>query len=228
MRGLNWKVLMRRSPLTDPRSLVSSLVFHGIVLAFASLVALSAVVPVVSELPGALNGEIEAVDNRASRDGGGSPGELGGQGLMEALPRADGRAPGDATRDPSADALLAEILPAPPTAEAQRALPGPQITGLGILPGPGLGGEGVREEVPAAGSAAALGPAPSSSGPVSTPARSPTSSTAREAWPSATRSKSPSASCSEASTSFPLTPASVSSSTISGRSTRLTLRGDRP
>ena len=52
MLGLNWKVLMRRSPLTDPRSLVSSLVFHGIVLGFASLVALSAAVPVVPELPG--------------------------------------------------------------------------------------------------------------------------------------------------------------------------------
>src|SRR5205807_4342321 len=38
--------------------------------------------------------------------------------------------------------LLAEILPAPPTTDAQRALPGPQITGLGILPGPGLGGGG--------------------------------------------------------------------------------------
>ena len=142
MPRLNWKVLMSRSPLTDPRSLVSSLVFHGLLLGLASLVALSAVVPVVPELPQALSGEIEPVDNRATQEGGGSPGELGGEGLVEALPRADGVAAAGATRDPAADALLSEILPAPLTAEAQRALPGPQITGLGILPGPGLGGGG--------------------------------------------------------------------------------------
>ena len=54
MPRLNWKRLMSRSPLTDPRSLVSSLVFHGLLLGFASLVALSAVVPVVPEAaPGA-------------------------------------------------------------------------------------------------------------------------------------------------------------------------------
>ena len=75
--------------------------------------------------------------------GGGSPGELGGEGLVEALPTADGTRRRGATRDPAADALLSEILPAPPTGRrAQRALPGPQITGLGVLPGPGLGGGG--------------------------------------------------------------------------------------
>ena len=104
MPSLNWKVLMSRSPLTDPRSLVSSFVFHGLLLGFASLVALSAVVPAVPEPPGTLNGEIGPVDNRAIQQGGGSPGELGGEGLVEALPRADGMTPGGATRDPSADA----------------------------------------------------------------------------------------------------------------------------
>ena len=57
--------------------------------------------------------------------------------------------------------------------------------------------------------------------------RSPTSSTARGAWPPATRSKSPSASCSPASASFPPTPTSVSSSTISAPSTRSIPRAGR-
>jgi hypothetical protein len=39
--------------------------------------------------------------------------------------------------------LLSEILPSAPTTEAsRRALPGPQTSGVGILPGPGTGGGG--------------------------------------------------------------------------------------
>src|SRR3954469_5001660 len=112
MAGRKWKALVAQSPLTDPRSLGSSLMFHTLLLALASLVALSAVVPEVPDLPRALSGEIDPVDNRApAQDGGGSPGERGGEGLVETLPRSDGKAPGDATRDPAADALLSEILP---------------------------------------------------------------------------------------------------------------------
>jgi hypothetical protein len=44
-RNWNWKALLARSPLTDPRSLGSSLVFHALLLMLASLVALSAIVP---------------------------------------------------------------------------------------------------------------------------------------------------------------------------------------
>jgi hypothetical protein len=142
MLGLSWKALMSRSPLTDPRSLAISMVFHAVLFGLASLVALSAVVPPAPELPGALSGEIEPTDNRAPQEGGGNPGDLGGQGMVAVLPRADGTVQGGSTRDPAADALLAEILPVPPTTEAQRALPGPQITGLGVLPGSGLGGGG--------------------------------------------------------------------------------------
>jgi hypothetical protein len=145
MPGSRWKWLVGRSPLTDLRALGSSLLVHGLLLTLASLMALSAVVPLAPELPPALSGEIDPVDNRATQEGGGGPGELGGQGLVEALPSkpADSDTPGLATRDPSADALLSEILPATPTPDAaQRALPGPQITGLGNLPGPGLGGGG--------------------------------------------------------------------------------------
>jgi hypothetical protein len=143
MSGLNWKAIAAKSPLTDPRSLGSSLMFHALLLVLASLAALSTVVPEVPDLPRALSGEIDPVDNRASaRDGGGSPGELGGEGPIEAQPKADSSTPG-ATRDPAADSLLAEILPTPPAPDAaQRALPGPQITGLGLLSGPSLGGGG--------------------------------------------------------------------------------------
>src|SRR5262249_4324573 len=129
-------------PLTDPRSVAGSLVVHGTLVALASLVAFSVVVPSAPEPPRALSGEIETVDNREPQEGGGSPGDLGGGGLVEVVPSADRTAAGGATRDPAADALLAEILPTPLSTDAQRALPGPQISGLGVLPGAGLGGGG--------------------------------------------------------------------------------------
>jgi len=141
---LRFRVLSSRSPLTDPRSLGSSLLFHGFLLLVASLAVWTVATSSDRELPHALRGEVDPVDNRdPSQAGGGSPGELGGQGLVEALPSADGQSWPGAPRDPSTDALLSEILPAPATADAsQRALSGPQTTGLGLLPGPGLGGGG--------------------------------------------------------------------------------------
>jgi hypothetical protein len=138
-----WKGLSGRSPLTDPRSLGSSFVFHVILLIVASLAALSVAVPAAPELPRALRGELDSVDNRAAKDGGGGPGELGGEGLIEALPAANGLASRGEGLNPATDALLAEILPTTsPTDAAQRALPGPQTSGLGVLPGPGIGGGG--------------------------------------------------------------------------------------
>lgn len=138
-----WKAITGRSPLTDPRSLGSSLVFHVILLVVASLAALTVAVPAAPERSQTLRGELDSVDNRASKDGGGGAGELGGEGLIEALPAANGPVPRGEGLDPAADALLAEILPtATPTDAAQRALPGPQTSGLGVLPGPGIGGGG--------------------------------------------------------------------------------------
>jgi hypothetical protein len=135
--------LIGASPLTDPRSLGSSLAFHALLLLLASLAALSAAVPVESERPHVLRGELDPVDSRAAESGGGSPGELGGEGVTESLPAADGRSTRGESRDPAADALLAEILPTPaPSDAAQRALPGPQTSGIGVLPGPGTGGGG--------------------------------------------------------------------------------------
>jgi hypothetical protein len=144
MSGRTWKAFVARSPLTDPRSLCSSLVFHVLLVVLASLVALSAVVPVAPDLPQALRGDLDPVDNRApSEDGGGSPGQLGGDGLIEALPRGEDPTSGAPARDASADRLISEILPTLPSSDpSQRALPGPQITGLGVIPGPALGGGG--------------------------------------------------------------------------------------
>jgi hypothetical protein len=133
-----------QSPLTDPRSLFSSLLFHGLLVLAASLAALSVALPADRELPRALRGELDPVDNRApSQEGGGGPGEIGGEGVLAALPAADGASASGSPRDPASDALLSEILPSPATADAaQRALPGPQTSGIGLLPGPGTGGGG--------------------------------------------------------------------------------------
>lgn len=138
-----WSDLLDRSPLTDPRSVGSSLLFHAVLLVVASVAALSVSIPAAPELSRALRGELDSVDNRAARDGGGSPGELGGEGMVEALPSASGPSARGESRDPAADALLSEILPSPMPSDApQRALPGPQTSGMGILPGPGTGGGG--------------------------------------------------------------------------------------
>jgi hypothetical protein len=83
-------------PLTDPRSLVSSLVFHALLLLLASVAVLGAVLPRGPEQPQSLHGELEPTDNRAATDGaGGSPGDLGGEGIVPVVPSAEGvAAPG--------------------------------------------------------------------------------------------------------------------------------------
>jgi VWA domain-containing protein len=137
------KTIRHASPLTDPRSLGMSLVFHVAVVAIASLAAISVGLPAEHEAePTVLKGDLGPVDNRAHDTGGGSPGELGGTDTIRLS--ADGQSPqSQALRDPTADALLSEILPAPASPDAsQRALPGPLTTGLGVIPGPGTGGGG--------------------------------------------------------------------------------------
>jgi len=134
----------QRSPLTDPRSVFGSLLFHGALVLVASLFALSvAGRPMLDEPTQALQGELESVDNHASTEGGGGTGELGGEGLLEALPVSAGTSPTGEGRDASVDSLLSEILPpAQNTDLTSQALPGPQTSGLGVLPGPGVGGGG--------------------------------------------------------------------------------------
>lgn len=134
------------TPLADPRSVGSSVLFHGLLVVAASAAALSVVTPEPAVGPKALRAELETVDNRANQapgEGGGSPGELGGDRLAAALEAMTPASGGAAVRPAPSDALLAEILPSPVRSEAvQQALPGPETSGLGLIPGPGAGGGG--------------------------------------------------------------------------------------
>ena len=135
------KTELGHSPLTDPRSLAISLAINGALLIGASLMALGVVLP-SRDLPEprVLRGELEPTDNRAAYEpGGGSPGEPGGEGVELSAERRQPVAP---TRDPAADAILAEVLPTRPGAERSRTLPGPSTSGLGLIRGLGGGGGG--------------------------------------------------------------------------------------
>ncbi len=141
------------TPMTDPRSLGSSVLVHLLLVGVASLAVLNAATSREQTGPTALQGELEPVDNRASKDknsgsgigGGGSPGEIGGLGTIPFVaPKAETAAQ-KAVRDPTADALLSEILPSTTSKQAElldQALPGPQTSGVGLVPGSGKGGGG--------------------------------------------------------------------------------------
>lgn len=141
----NLRSLIGQSPLTDPRSLASSLLLHGLLLLVLSAVVLTAGGPQRRVLPHVLRGELEPVDNRVppAKEGGGAPGALGGAGLVEYVPKA---LPGSSSGTPAystADAVISEVLPKPGAAESlERVLPGPQTSGVGVLAGPGSGGGG--------------------------------------------------------------------------------------
>ncbi len=76
-------VELGQSPLTDPRALGSSALFHALVILLASLTVLNVTMPLgESTRPKALYTEIDPVDNRekvppSPGEGGGSPGESG-------------------------------------------------------------------------------------------------------------------------------------------------------
>jgi von Willebrand factor type A domain len=139
------------SPLTDPRSLASTVLFHGFLLLLFWLVVLNAAMPATESAAQPIRAEIGPVDNRADAnpnavagEGGGSPGEMGGLGKVPLTSSDDRSSVAATSRDP-ADALLAEILPGsrPSGAETlQKALPGPQTIGQGLIPGSGTGGGG--------------------------------------------------------------------------------------
>jgi hypothetical protein len=156
-----------QTPLTDPRSLGSSALFHMLLVLLASLLIVNAAVPLAdSSRPKALYGEFDPVDNRANvppspGQGGGSPGEIGGTSSVPFVPPADGTKPQGATRDAAADALLAEILPNPQPQSAEtleRALPGPQTAGQGLVPGSGSGGGGGAGGGSGGGAGRSIGP----------------------------------------------------------------------
>jgi von Willebrand factor type A domain len=138
-----------QSPLTDPRSVVSSALFHACVLLVASLTVLNAALPVAELGTRSLRAELDPpVDNRAGQptvpgEGGGSPGEIGAVGTIALVPPSEAPVYQRAVRDPVADSLLAEILPITQrklVETPKRALPGPEISGEGLIPGSGTGG----------------------------------------------------------------------------------------
>jgi hypothetical protein len=139
-------------PLTDPRSLASSVLFHVSVVLVAALVpVLNGSIPLAGPGSKAIYAEVDPVDNRAERfpnkpgQGGGSPGEIGGTSNLPSVPADLGTSPPKVTRDPVAETLLAEILPSSlpkPQESRQHGLPGPRTPGQGIIPGSGTGGGG--------------------------------------------------------------------------------------
>jgi hypothetical protein len=155
------------SPLTDPRSLGGSALFHALLFAAASLSVLSVALPRGQDTAPrrTLTGEIEpAVDNRVPKvagEGGGAPGEVGGLGNEVFRISSDGPDPNGGTRTAAADALLSDILPdmtPKPSDSMERALPGPETSGLGILPGDGAGGGGGSGGGSGGGVGAGIGP----------------------------------------------------------------------
>jgi von Willebrand factor type A domain len=154
------------TPLTDPRAVGSSALFHGLLLLLAWLAVLNAAMPVSEPSSRPIRAELDAVDNRADRpqvpgEGGGSPGEIGGINKVPLSSPESRTSTAAASRDPAADALLAEILPDAQSrgAEAlQRALPGPQTTGEGLIPGSGSGGGGGSGGGTGSGTGRGIGP----------------------------------------------------------------------
>src|SRR5262249_12408161 len=131
------------------RSLASSVLFHGLLVLLGWLAVLNVAMPAAEPISRPIRAEIGPVDNRANPDavageGGGSPGEMGGFSKVP-IASPDDRDSMVAASRAAADALLAEILPSsqPLGEEAlQKALPGPQTVGQGLIPGSGPGGGG--------------------------------------------------------------------------------------
>ena len=144
----SWKrwvrTLVGRTPFTDPRSLVGSLLLHVALLLVASAVAFRATTAPTEPEPTSkvLRGELEATDNRADEEsitgGGGDPNSVATDVAVE---RSTPTAP---TRDPAADALLSEVLPTRDSATSTTlTLPGPSMADLGLPTGSSAGSGGV-------------------------------------------------------------------------------------
>jgi von Willebrand factor type A domain len=160
------QISLGESPLTDPRSLGSSALFHGLLVLLASLTVLNVALPRTTGLrPKALYAEVDPVDNRADLpkvpgQGGGSLGEMGALGNLPFV-ASEGPTPQGVIRDPVAETLLAEILPSiepKPEEVRQNALPGPQTTGQGLIPGSGPGGGGGAGGGSGGGAGRGIGP----------------------------------------------------------------------
>lgn len=147
------------TPLTDLRSVSASLVFH--VAAVLVLWALAARLSATAESlePLAVEITMSPVDNRAmptSDDQGGGPGELGGVGPLVSVRL-------DEERQGSSDPVLEAYLAMNPDSASQgeedtvETLP-MDARGVGVVPGPGLGGGGGRGGGSGGGIGKGIGP----------------------------------------------------------------------
>lgn len=116
------------SPLADLRSLGGSTFFHVALLTLASLLVFSVTYPPERIEPRTLNTEVGPVDNRVhTDDGGGAPGESGGQGRIAAS---------------ELRRMLDEVLSPQASADLPRWLRPRGERGQGAKAGPGSGGGG--------------------------------------------------------------------------------------
>src|SRR5436853_5698189 len=101
------------TPLTDPRSVGSSALFHAGLLLLAWLAVLNVAAPVAEQGVRPIHAELDPVDNRADGrqvpgEGGGSPGDIGGLSKLPLVAPDDRASGATASRDPAAEALLSE------------------------------------------------------------------------------------------------------------------------
>ena len=148
---------LRRSPLTDPRALVCSLLIHLTILLITSVVAYRVVTPKEEATPGrTLRTELEPTDNRAPDDPGAGGGDSGTDLAEVSAERANAAAP---TRDPAADSLLSEILPTRDSADlTPQTVPGPATSVLGMLNSTSQGDGGGRGGGQGGGIGSGVGP----------------------------------------------------------------------
>lgn len=129
------------SPLTNPRSMISSLGVHALLLFLASLVVVSTIAPEDARRASVIRAEIGPIDNRVlTGDGGGGLGELGGIGSpveVSVVPGSNGldASPGEA--DHARVTVGSGPIEAEPVADEDVV-----SRGVGALPGSGLGGGG--------------------------------------------------------------------------------------
>ena len=138
------KSLIGQTPMTDPRSLGSSIAIHAFLLFLASIAVLSVAGPELSALPRTLRGELEPTDNRPRllKEGGGTRRAWWDRALSNS--RSSRARPHRAGHRTNRRRMHYFGDPAHAGYErlGQTGLAGSPDTGLGVLPGPGTGGGG--------------------------------------------------------------------------------------
>lgn len=135
------------TPLTNPRSLLISVLLHATILMVASAIVLKAVAPRSSTSPQVMTAEFGPIDNRVlSGSGGGGPGELGGVGDVYSPPIIAEASikvlPPDAERNPLNLSDLGSGSEIDRPGHETSGMPRDGPRNVGVLPGGGQGGGG--------------------------------------------------------------------------------------